>query len=202
MPDRGSGGWFVKFFVSCGNPTCSDVSCGSHAISCLLFPPEAVIQRPVNRLTSTLARYSRRALVIAAFAGAVEVAEAASRWATLEAIHKLENPRNLTRPGRHGELGAYQFKASTWRMHTNIPFSRAIERPVSDLVAVKHYEWLRRGLEAGGVEATPYNIALAWNCGLSAVLSGRAPRVSHDYAQRAVNLAATLPRANAIADAR
>jgi hypothetical protein len=76
-------------------------------------------------------------------------------------------------------------------MHTSTPFRQAIHRETSDQVAVKHYEWLKRGLEAARVPVTPYNIALAWNSGLSAVTSGRAPRVAHDYARRATNLAAT-----------
>jgi hypothetical protein len=80
-------------------------------------------------------------------------------------------------------------------MHTSVPFRQAINREVSDTIAVKHYEWLKRGLEAAGVPATPYNIALAWNGGLSAVISGRSPRVAHDYAQRAVNLAAAYDAA-------
>jgi hypothetical protein len=116
-------------------------------------------------------------------------AQASMRWATLEAIHHLENPRNLSRPGPRGELGAYQFRSSTWRMHTQIPFRQAIERTASDIVAVKHYDWIQRGLERAGVPATPYNIALAWNGGLSAVIAGRAPAVAHDYASRAANLA-------------
>src|SRR2546430_6926225 len=37
-----------------------------------------------------------------------------TRQVTLEAIHNLENPRDLTRPGPRGELGAYQFRESTW----------------------------------------------------------------------------------------
>lgn len=117
-------------------------------------------------------------------------AEAASRWATLEAIHKLENPRNLTRRGAHGELGAYQFKPSTWRMHTNEPFERALERSMSDVVAVKHYEWLKRRLEEARLPATPYNIALAWNGGIGAVIRGTSPMVAHRYAERAATLAA------------
>ena len=117
-------------------------------------------------------------------------ASAASRWATLQAIHVLENPHNLPRPGAHGELGAYQFRASTWRMHTKTPFSSAINRQISDAVAVRHYDYLKKGLEAAGLQATPYYIALAWNSGLGAATSGRSPAVSHDYAQRAANLAA------------
>ena len=135
--------------------------------------------------------YPTVALLIAVFAFA-DGAQAASRSATLEAIHKLENPRNSPRPGKHGELGAYQFRSTTWRMHTSVPFHRALDRNMSDTVAIKHYEWIKRGLEAARVPATPYYIALAWNGGLSAAISGRAPRVAHDYAQRAANLAAAI----------
>lgn len=116
------------------------------------------------------------------------------RAAVLEAIHQLENPRNLTRPGPRGELGAYQFRVSTWRMHTAEPFQRALERAVSDEVAIRHYEWLKRGLAAARRPVTPYMIALAWNGGLTAAIQGRAPRAAHDYASRAVNLAAVLRR--------
>ncbi len=147
-------------------------------------------------------RVSRCALLVFVFAAVTVVAEASSRWATLEAIHNLENPRNLTKPGRHGELGAYQFRPSTWRMHTTVPFSRALDRSTSDEVAIKHYEWLSRGLRSAGMPVTPYNIALAWNSGLTATVKGRSPRVAHLYAERARNLAATMPRMNAIARAR
>jgi hypothetical protein len=136
------------------------------------------------------AAYPIIALCVALFS-AVPGAQAASRWATLEAIHKLENPRNSPKPGRHGELGAYQFRSSTWKMHTSVPFQLAIDKGASDAVAVKHYEWIKRGLEAARVPATPYYIALAWNGGLSAAISGRSPRIAHDYAQRAANLAAS-----------
>lgn len=114
---------------------------------------------------------------------------AASRWATLQAIHQLENPRNSTKPGRHGELGAYQFRSSTWRMHTKVPFQQALNREVSDTVAVRHYDWIKRNLEAARVPATPYNIALAWNGGLDGVINGTAPRRAHEYASRATGLA-------------
>jgi hypothetical protein len=123
---------------------------------------------------------------------ATVTARAEDRAALLSAIHSLENPYNLTKPGAHGELGAYQFRASTWRMHTAIPFEQALDREMSDAVAVKHYEWLKRGFEAAKMPASDYNIALAWNGGLSAALNGRAPRAAHQYAQRAVNLASTF----------
>ncbi|MDP3070871.1 MAG: hypothetical protein Q8N18_11315 [Opitutaceae bacterium] len=139
------------------------------------------------------ARSRLSALWLALFV-VVASAHATSRWATLEAIHHLENPFNLSRPGAQGELGAYQFKRTTWQMHTRVPFAHALDRSVSDAIAVQHYEWLKRGLENAGRPATPYYIALAWNSGLGAATRGRAPRVAHDYAERATNLALEFER--------
>ena len=119
-------------------------------------------------------------------------ATTAGRAETLEAIHRVENPRDSTKPGRYGELGAYQFRRGTWKMHTKVPFERALDRLESEEVAVRHYEWLRRGLERNGLPQTPYFIALAWNGGLASVVQGRAPRAAHDYAQRVTNLATDL----------
>lgn len=121
-------------------------------------------------------------------------AHATGRDAVLEAIHHLENPRNLTRPGARGELGPYQFRERTWRMHTTVPFAKALDRSESDAVAVLHYEWLRRGLARAGMEPTPYLIALAWNGGLAAAVKGRSPAAAHDYARRAENLAGDIER--------
>jgi hypothetical protein len=132
-------------------------------------------------------------------------AEEADRAATLDAIHMLENPRDLTRPGPCGELGAYQFRATTWRAYTTEPFARALDRTLSDYVAARHYDWLKQRLEVARVPATTYNIALAWNGGVRAAISGRAPRAARWYAQRAANLAAefarTRPRGVVVADA-
>jgi hypothetical protein len=140
--------------------------------------------------TGTPARWT--ALLCALLFIGVNAVHASIRWATLEAIHQLENPRDLTKPGPFGELGPYQFRSSTWRMHTKTPFERALDRQTSDTVAVQHYEWIKRGLEEAHVAVTPYNIALAWNGGLSAVIAGTSPRVAHDYASRVANMAAVL----------
>lgn len=120
------------------------------------------------------------------------ISEASSRADILEAIHHVENPRNSARPGKFGELGAYQFRRETWQMHTKVPFERAIDLAVSREVAIRHYEWLRRGLERNGLPQTPYFIALAWNGGLSSVVKGRSSRATRDYAERVNNLAADL----------
>lgn len=128
-------------------------------------------------------------------------ARASERWATLEAIHQLENPQNSPEPGTFGELGAYQFREETWKMHTTAPFSRALDRRSSDAVAVKHYEWIKSELEHRGVIATPYRIALAWNGGIKAVFVEHPPTSAVDYASRASNLAEYFARSET-ADAR
>ena len=119
-------------------------------------------------------------------------ASALPRAITLEAIHQIENPRDLKRPGPCGELGAYQFRAATWAQHTRRPFADALDRGCSDRVAVQHYNWLCERLVKNGLEASVYNVALAWNAGLYATVRGRAPRRSHDYAMRVGNIASDL----------
>jgi len=135
--------------------------------------------------------FAKFLLLVSAFFFTIECA-ASDRWETLRAINWVENPTNHSQAGRYGELGPYQFRSSTWRMHTNRPFSQAVERSAADEVAVKHYEWIKRALERGGVEASPFNIAMAWNCGVEAVLSGRIPSVSYNYATRVNNLVDAL----------
>ena len=132
----------------------------------------------------------------------VASAPASERWATLEAIHQLENPHDLTRPGPFGELGAYQFCPATWQMHTTLPFARALDRGASDEVAVRHYEWIKAELARAGILATPYRIGLAWNGGLDAAMGGHAPRAALDYAQRVANLTEVLDRRMIVASAR
>ena len=119
---------------------------------------------------------------------------AAGQWETLQAIHLIENPHNSVLPGAHGELGAYQFRPATWRMHSRQPFQKAIVRSHADQVAVAHYEWLSSQLRRNGLPATTYNIALAWNAGIGATVSGRVPAASRQYAQRVVNIANDLER--------
>lgn len=104
----------------------------------------------------------------------------------------VENPRDLAKAGPAGELGAYQFRQETWAMYSVRPFRDALIRAYSDEVALAHYEWLRAGLKRNGLEASSYNIALAWNAGLSAVVKGRAPRAARFYAERVNNLASEL----------
>jgi hypothetical protein len=133
-------------------------------------------------------------LFFACALGLAVVARASDRWETLEAIHWVENPHNSTRLGAHGELGPYQFRQATWRMYSRRPFYEAINRQYSDEVAIKHYEWLKEGLAHAGIEATPYNIAMAWNAGLDAVIGHHVPSASHGYAEQVSNIAAEVKR--------
>lgn len=154
--------------------------------------------------TTVHSKFSRLFGAVCLFlaASSLGVAKEPGRWATLEAIHHLENPRNSSKPGPKGELGPYQFRRSTWRMHTKEPFTRALDRAVADRVAVRHYEWIKKQLTAAGKPVTAYNVALAWNAGVGAVISNKAPRVARDYAERANNLALTFDRSAALAAAR
>lgn len=138
------------------------------------------------------------ALILAVSAS---VSFASDRWETLEAIHWVENPTMSTKPGAHGELGPYQFRRATWQMHTQQPFRLALDRAEADKVAVKHYEWICRGLERRGLPVTPYNVALAWNAGLSAVINGKVPSSSRHYGTRVANLVDDM-KARQLAGAR
>ena len=101
----------------------------------------------------------------------------------------VENPTNQTAYGSKGELGPYQFRSSTWRMYSSKPFRMANDRDTADQVAAKHYEWIKDHLKAAGIDANSYNIALAWNCGITAVINGRIPMQTYQYAERVTNLA-------------
>jgi hypothetical protein len=137
-----------------------------------------------NKLTKFLLAVSTLAFTIGA--------SASDRWDTLRAINWVENPTNQTHVGRYGELGPYQFRPATWQMHTDLPFRFAADRAAADEVAVRHYEWIKHTFERAGVEPSAFNIAMAWNCGVDAVVNGRIPAASYDYAERVTNLVNTL----------
>jgi hypothetical protein len=140
---------------------------------------------------------STRLLLLAALTatmlGLAVPARASLQSDVLQAIHLVENPHDVSRPGRFGELGAYQFRAETWRMHTDQPFANALDRATSDAVAAQHFQWICRGLERNGVPVTAYNVALAWNGGLKAAVK-HAPAAALDYAERVNNLVEELNR--------
>jgi len=79
-------------------------------------------------------------------------------------------------------------------MYSRRPFYEAINRQYSDEVAIKHYEWLKEGLAHAGLDATPYNIAMAWNAGLDAVIGHHVPSASRAYAEQVNNLVEEVKR--------
>lgn len=141
-------------------------------------------------------------LLCSALGAAALAAESTERAETLRAINWVENPTNHARRGSKGELGPYQFRSQTWRMHTRKSFQLAVVREDADEVAVKHYEFIRRGLREAGIEPTPFNIALAWNSGLGAVQRGQVPVVSYRYAERVSNLVESQRERRAVAAAK
>ncbi len=142
-------------------------------------------------------RFLTPILLLVTLLGFALKARADDRWETLRAINWVENPTNQTRMGRFGELGPYQFRAGTWRMHTRKSFQLATQREAADEVAIKHYEWIKRTLGKAGVDASTFNIAMAWNCGVDNVVNGQAPGVSYNYAERVSNLVQTFQRSPA-----
>jgi hypothetical protein len=125
---------------------------------------------------------------------------ASERWATLEAIHQLENPSDSERPGPSGSSGPYQFREQTWKMHTTAPFSRALDRRSSDAVAVKHYDWIKAELERRGIAATPYRSRLPGTAGSGRSWSSIPRRRPSTTPLRAANLASEFERSE-VADA-
>jgi hypothetical protein len=152
---------------------------------------------PFVPTTCDMKRLLTSLLLLVSVLGFTIKAGADDRWETLRAINWVENPNNHTRMGRFGELGPYQFRAGTWRMHTRKSFQLANQREMADEVAIKHYEWIKQSLTKAGVDASPFNIAMAWNSGVSNVVNGRAPSASFDYAQRVTNLVHSFKRNDA-----
>ncbi|MFT3867627.1 MAG: hypothetical protein QM715_03910 [Nibricoccus sp.] len=124
--------------------------------------------------------------------GALSLNSQANTNAVLRGIRVVETQDQLHPPrGKLGERGPYQFRRSTWRMHTKSSFDLAENREVANTVAKRHYAWIESQLQANGVDSSPYNVAMAWNAGVNAVIRGRVPAVARDYASRVLNIAST-----------
>jgi hypothetical protein len=71
------------------------------------------------------------------------------------------------RPGSHGELSAYQFTESIWRLHmAPLPFDDARVASLARCCATRHVRWLIAQFESHGLPVTPQGLATAWNHGL------------------------------------
>lgn len=103
------------------------------------------------------------------------------------ALRQAEGYRG--RDGAAGERGPWQLTLAVWQKHMpGIPFAQARLEAPARACALKHIEWLHQELQKAGWQGSVYEIALAWNAGLTRTLEGRAPRASENFAVRVVNL--------------
>lgn len=114
------------------------------------------------------------------------------------ALAQTETPNGVpAQPGTAGETGPWQLTPAVRRDRGRE--LRAAGRQVTDrAVATAQVRWLERELARAGVATLPFNLALAWNCGLERTVQGKAPVRSYDFAARVVlqtagNLKARAP---------
>lgn len=100
-----------------------------------------------------------------------------------QAIAAAEN--TPTGHGRLGEQTPLQFHPQTIEQY--MPgFHGELTPAQGRELGRKHLTWLRFELARSGVDPSPFNLALAWNCGLDRTLRGRAPEASFAYARKVV----------------
>jgi hypothetical protein len=109
----------------------------------------------------------------------------------LDALHAVENPHNLVRPGKHGELGPVQFTRATWEETTTLPFTPITVWANSTEVGLKRLRYIEMTLRAHHVTPTAFRIAVAWKFGLADALQNERPPTAaeFEYADRVANLA-------------
>lgn len=106
------------------------------------------------------------------------------------ALAQAETPHGVpARPGPAGETGRWQLTPAV-RADRGAELRARRVRITDEALATAQVEWLMRELARQQVEPLPFNIALAWNCGLTRSTSGRAPIASYLFAARVVNLMA------------
>jgi hypothetical protein len=99
----------------------------------------------------------------------------------VDALREREGYRGQR--GALGEEGPWQFMPSTWAMHMpGRPLAMARDERLARACAVKHVRWLQAQLGRQGVDASAFNIAAAWNAGLTSYVRGRAPVRAYRFA--------------------
>jgi|JI10StandDraft_1071094.scaffolds.fasta_scaffold730238_3 hypothetical protein len=105
----------------------------------------------------------------------------------LDATRAIENWQG--RDGQFGERGAYGIRPATWKQHMGaLPFTLARQEYWGRECARRHIEWLKTQLPAAGIDPNEFNLALAYNAGLDAVLRSAAPVRAYQHATRVRNL--------------
>lgn len=98
----------------------------------------------------------------------------------LNAISQVEGA-TATCVGRYGERGHWQMKPE-------------VVREVGGYREEHARRWLsvlKERLSRAGADPTPYNLALAWNAGVTGTVRGKAPVRAYDYANRVTNIYGT-----------
>lgn len=102
------------------------------------------------------------------------------------ALAQIETPNGVPlAPGPAGETGRWQLTPSV-RADRGAELEARHEKVTDEAIARAQVRWLERELVRAGVDPSPFNIALAWNCGLTRTLQGKAPVASYDFATRVV----------------
>lgn len=114
-------------------------------------------------------------------------------------IAVVERAPGSSARGRKGERGPYQLTLAVWRQHTRLPYDLAEHEIYARPVAVAHLTWLRDNLRRRGLAINSYNLALAWNAGLTAAVTGRTKPSHRDYASRVRNLVDDQHRGSSLA---
>lgn len=96
----------------------------------------------------------------------------------LRAVALVETGGDAAAIGARGERGAYAM----------LPVVVAQHGGHGSAEAAREVRRIERALQARGVDPLPFNVALAWNAGVTGATTGRAPERSYDYARRVVNL--------------
>lgn len=104
----------------------------------------------------------------------------------LDAIQAVEGWHG--HDGLAGERGPFQFTRAAWQETTSLPFALARNETISRAIAARRIRRIALGLERIKWESSPYELALIWNSGLTAVLRNRAKPAQISYARRVENL--------------
>lgn len=102
----------------------------------------------------------------------------------LRAVALVESGDNPRAIGAAGERGRFQMAPAVVASCGGFGLREA----------ERHERWIERQFDRARVPVVPFNLALAWNAGASAVLHGRAPEQSYRYACRVVAVMERLQR--------
>lgn len=107
------------------------------------------------------------------------------------ALALVETPHGVpARPGPAGETGRWQLTPAV-RADRGGELRARGERVTDEAIARAQVRWLAEQLQAAGVDPVPFNVALAWNAGLTRVRESTVPVVAYDFAGRVRNLVET-----------